>query len=280
LQVSEQELERLIAELWGLDTLGVEVQDGNSGNRRVLAYFRKVAGFDWAECLDGLAGIDSLYLIESTTIGTEDWLAPYRLRVQPFAVGTGWWIDPREPGASIVRPPKGRRLLRIPARTAFGTGSHASTALVVEMLETLTVAGKRVLDVGTGTGILGIVASLLGASEVLAFDSDLQACLVALQTCRINGVDLQIFAGDIHVLDRELRPRFDLVLANVLPQNLHADLAEIVAWLEPFGTLLLSGLLTEQAQQLERSVADLGLEVQSRKRSDAWSLLEVVRGEN
>lgn len=218
-----------------------------------------------------LAGAE---LVDISEISSADWQRAYRDRSTPFAVGRNWWVDPREPDQRYCEATVSRQLLQIPARTAFGTGSHASTALVVELMEEIECAGKRVLDVGTGTGILAMVALASGAKSVIALDIDPVAAFVAWETCRLNGLEPAIFAGGLASI-RNLRPgaRFDLILANVLPARLRQDLPKLAPCIEPGGLLLLSGLLHEHEAAVSTEMAGMGWQPTIRVGRDEWLAL-------
>src|SRR4051794_16793399 len=130
------ELEELVVmDLWQAGTLGVLSGAGLDGEVRLEAWFDPNAE---------LPEIDrrGVHLELQDVIPELDWLADYRERARPFPVGGGLFVDPREPDEAPPTVPNGRHLLRLPARTAFGTGSHESTSLAVELLETLDLRGR------------------------------------------------------------------------------------------------------------------------------------------
>jgi len=112
--------------------------------------------------------------------------------------------------------PAGRRLLRLPARAAFGTGSHESTSLALELLEDADLQGRRVLDVGTGTGVLAFAALAFGAASVTGFDVDPASPFHARDNSALNGLHPRLFAGRLAAL-RE-KPLFDLALVQRRPR--------------------------------------------------------------
>ena len=148
--------------------------------------------------------------------------------------------------------------IAIEARQAFGTGTHDTTHLIVEQLFQLPLQGKRVLDCGCGTGILGIVASRLGASSVVGYDIDEWSVSNTMHNCRLNHIDnLKAYLGDAQVLNG-LEGTFDIVLANINRNILLADMPLFQSRMSPGATLLLSGfyqddvpLLITKAQQLQ-----------------------------
>lgn len=269
-----------MAEMASLSTIGIEEQEPSTDKPSHLVYFRLPvvrAVRDLATQASRIAGAE---LVDSRELADRDWLALYRERLQPFALGRKWWVDPREPGSPEVPTPSGRRLLRIPAWTAFGTGSHISTALLVRLLETLPLRSKRVLDLGTGTGILAMVALAMGASRVTALDVDPVAACVAYQTCMLNQHQPQILAGRMEALQRgSAVGSYEVALANVIPSRLRPDLPELVQSVKPTGQVLLSGILVEQEAELVAELAELGLRYRSRLGAEGWVALHLEKTE-
>lgn len=207
----------------------------------------------------------------------QDWLAPWREQARPFAVADSFLVDPREPEAALAEPaePGSRILLRLPARRAFGVGSHETTRLILELLEAHPPRDARVLDVGTGTGVLGFAALALGARDVVAFDVDPAAVLQARANARRNGFEPRLFAGPASALGAPAR--FDLVLVNVIPDFVRADVPTLAARLAPDGSVLVSGLLTEQCSRVAEDWGAAGWFATHRRRAGEWSALHLER---
>jgi ribosomal protein L11 methyltransferase len=220
-----------------------------------------------------------------------DWLEEYRRSARPVRIGR-FELDPREPDVAPPEeePPEeerpeeerpeeeraaGVRRLRLPARSAFGTGSHETTRLMVEALEELELAGRSVLDVGTGTGVLAFVARALGGARVIGFDVDPVAPLLARQNAALNRLPAGFFAGTVEALSTAAR--FDLVLVNVLPENLAGCEPAIAARIGVEGELLVSGVLVERAAGVEATWLALGLERVSSRGLGEWTLLRLRR---
>ncbi|HEV3457577.1 MAG TPA: 50S ribosomal protein L11 methyltransferase [Thermoanaerobaculia bacterium] len=277
--------EPLVADLWQSGTLGVSTENEPDGRLRLTAWFEAgapgPAAHPGAETLptDLPSPIECLSEDEQPDV---DWMAEYRRQAVPFPLGRTLWIDPREPEPAAAAPtvPAGRRLLRLPARTAFGIGSHESTALALELLEASEVAGRSVLDVGTGTGVLAFAALARGAARVVAFDADPVAAFQARANSRLNGLRPLLFAGRAAALAP--RPaqgpaaRFDLVVVNVVPEEIQPDLADLLPLLAPGGELVLSGLLAARAPEVSARLAALGLvEADARRCRGEWAALQL-----
>jgi ribosomal protein L11 methyltransferase len=198
----------------------------------------------------------------------QDWLAEYRRHAQPRAVGSLFWVDPRPNGPTP--PAEGRVHLVVEPRQAFGSGSHESTQLVLLLLEDLPVAGQRVLDVGTGSGILALAARALGATFVAGFDIDLDAVCIAHQTVAVqpHRLPVSLFAGSTSAVRG--RAKFDLVLANMIPLEVGPLLVDLKPLLAPGGFLVLSGLMADQRAAVEADLAAHGFAVGKTRELQEW----------
>lgn len=269
--VDADEIDLAVGNLWLWDTLGVQTQD-DTGGVRLSAWFGEGAELpldepDWPA--------PSARLIENRTQTSRDWLTEYRRVSRPFPVGTRFQVDPRETSEPSSSRPEGRWWLSIPARGAFGVGSHPSTALVIEMLETLPMRGVRVLDVGCGTGILSFAAERLGAGQTVGFDVEIEAAVAAHENAVRNGLKGPTFAGRIGALSKTAK--FDLVLVNVLPERIRAELAGVLERLSASGSVVLSGLLAEQVSEVMGRMAAYGFRCVDERKADDWAALRCAR---
>ncbi len=282
--------EEWIAALWEAGTLGLHnLPASEEGEVRLEAWFAPSAP-DLDETEWSRRGLrrEAARLIEA-----RDWTATWRRLSQPRQVGQRFVLDPREPeevaaaGVAEAVPaqprsrPTRRTLLRLPARNAFGSGSHESTRLAVELLEASCPVGAMVLDVGTGTGVLAFAALALGARLVVGFDIDPVAPVQARANARLNAGVLGhgrwlFFAGETAALRGG--PHYDLALVNVLPGHISAALRAIAERLLIGGEMILSGFIEEQEVAVVERCARLGLVVRRTRREGEWVALSLERG--
>jgi len=244
---SEEDLATAV--LFERGTLGIDVREDSEGSVTLLAYFP--AG---AETLDALRAslTDRPSLrIEAMEVPSVDWVARFREGFRGFAVG-GFRVVPVWEAAAD----DDRCLIVDPGR-AFGTGTHESTRLCLRALEDIAAVGdlRRVLDVGCGTGILGVAAAKLGGRPVVCVDVDPEAVAAAALHGRLNGVDLILLRGDGC---GGLLGGFDVVVANIAAGPILDRRRELAGALAPSGVLVLSGLLTTDVEDVLRAYGDLG----------------------
>jgi ribosomal protein L11 methyltransferase len=173
-----------------------------------------------------------------------------------------------------------RPQLIIPAAGAFGTGEHATTAMALRLLEQVTRnlrSGWRLLDAGTGAGILALAARRLGAAEVLGLDNDPRAIATARGNARLNGVTRAKFVtGDI--LQLKTGGHFDVVTANLFSELLIEALPVFRRTLAGGGgALIVSGILREQAAAVIRALAGAGFQLEKERRRGKWTALLATR---
>lgn len=183
-------------------------------------------------------------------VGDREWHDAWRQHAVQRCFGERLWVIPRDGDC-----PTGIAL-RLDPGLAFGTGAHPTTALCLDWLAAQNLQGRRVLDFGCGSGILALAASLLGASHVVAVDHDPQALRAVRDNAAHNGVAatrLTVRHGSKFVA----RSCFDVVVANILAQPLIDVAPSLTAALVEDGTLVLSGLLADQAEQVARAYSEV-----------------------
>jgi ribosomal protein L11 methyltransferase len=194
------------------------------------------------------------------------WLADWK----SMRFGRRLWVCPtaaelpEDPNAVVVRLDPG---------LAFGTGTHPTTALCLQILDSLPLMGRSVIDYGCGSGILGIAALKLGAAHVCAVDLDPQALLATRDNANANGVGSSI---DVHGIEGSLQPAY-CVVANILAGPLIELAPVLTESCEPGGYLLLSGLLKTQAYAVKAAYGTAFDMVQVVERDD-WCCIFARRG--
>lgn len=208
----------------------------------------------------------------STVIRDEDWIDNWKQYYKPIRIGKRILIQPEwEP----LENPDGRAVFWCDPGVSFGTGTHATTRLCLEFLDKLVKTGDTVLDLGCGSGILSVTALLLGAASAAAYDIDKQACGIALRNAERNGKTLRTEAGNL-LEDEQLWK--DMQKADIVCANLVADL--IIALAPRFkavtgGNLLVSGILSERADEVCDVLKLEGFTVEERMDSEGWSAVRL-----
>lgn len=164
--------------------------------------------------------------------------------------------------------------IEIDARMAFGTGTHETTRMMVSALLALPLEGKRVLDCGTGTGILSIAALKLGCRAAVGYDIDEWSVDNARHNAVINRVDdrFESLLGDASILNK-VEGCFDVVMANINRNILLTDMPAFVEKLTSTGTLLLSGFYSADVPLLKEKAESLGLKLSAQKCDNDWCCL-------
>lgn len=264
--------EALAEVLQDLEVLGCEIVAEDAGRREVVVYLEGAeseGAVGRALRRLGASGLRCAW-VEDT-----DWMAVHREQVRAFPVGRRLWVDPRPQAPTPA--PDGRVRLVVEPRTAFGSGSHESTQLLLWDLEDRDLAGASVLDVGAGSGILSLAADALGATWVVAVELDVEAVWVARETALAQDrvPRLQLVAGTTGCLGDV---RFQLILCNVISSLLLGLLSELSRLLAVGGEMALSGLLTSEADLVRGVVEGRGLQVIGTRELGDWASLRVRHG--
>jgi ribosomal protein L11 methyltransferase len=265
----EDELPQML-EGWPVLGTQLEAADGGEVSATVFFAAENAGAADQLRTLLTARGVEGV-LIEPMV--AEDWLARYRDRARPFPVGDSWWVDPRPESSSP--PPTGRRRLVIEPRTAFGSGSHESTQLILLALERLEVDGAKILDLGTGSGILAIAAAGLGAKMVVAIDIDEDAIWVARETAGLQERRARVgfVLGGLDCLGAV---GFDVVMCNMISTEMRPVLPQLPGFLAPDGVAVLSGLLAVETHDIAEALSPLRLEVRGERTLGEWASLVVA----
>jgi ribosomal protein L11 methyltransferase len=217
--------------------------------------------------------------LDAEQVPEQDWLAVWRAGLGPRRLGERLVVAPTW---SDVELQPDELLLRIDPQMAFGTGEHASTRGVLRLMQAAVQPGTRLLDVGSGSGILAIAAVLLGAGAVIAAEADPEAMPNAAENVERNGaaarVTLLCELVDDRFLDRYGAGGFDGVLANVLSGVLRPLLPGFHRALRPAGWAILSGILAEEADGMRQAATAAGFDVEAEDTEEQWWSALLRRG--
>ncbi len=213
--------------------------------------------------------------VQAAEITDFGWAEKWKEHFKPKRVGRRIVVKPSwEPYSASPE----EIVLTIDPGQAFGTGSHETTSMCLELLEEVfdgPRSPRRVLDVGTGTGILGIAAARLGAIGVVGIDVDPKAVEVAGENARKNGVEDRFHAATSPL--SSLEGPFDLVLANIIAEILVDMKQEITARVPPGGGVVLSGILVEKSEWVETEYEAAGCRLTGKKEDGQWTALRFRR---
>ncbi len=260
-----EDLEQASLLLFDAGCLGVEEKDSST----LEAYFPSSTNL--ADLRSALSRrFPYLSFGSAESIPDQDWLAAWKSDFHAFPVGKRFFIVP-----SWETPPKTeRRLLRIDPERAFGTGTHETTQLSIEIIEDVVRPGSSVIDAGTGTGVLAMVCAALGCHPVIAIENDPEAASCAHTNIRRNGFDDSVSLLVASILEVEPDP-VEVVLANLNETILSEALPLISSWVLPNGKMILSGLLRNQVDSIVQNLPpNFGL-VQQRTAGE-WAALLVA----
>ncbi|MBC7962470.1 MAG: 50S ribosomal protein L11 methyltransferase [Steroidobacteraceae bacterium] len=205
-----------------------------------------------------------------TPVRSEDWSTSWKVHFKPLRVGKRLLIVPTWEEAAEL---PGDLVLRIDPGMAFGTGGHETTQLCLELLEKIMDAGclgaaPSLLDLGTGSGILAMAASRLGAGRILALDIDPEAVVVARENLALNDLAEKVECGTVPL--ESLEEGFDIILANILAEELVRLAPGLAARLNPGGALILSGILAEKEELVRQGFAAQPLLYEETNRAGEW----------
>jgi ribosomal protein L11 methyltransferase len=218
-------------------------------------------------------------VIQVAAVPDRDWNEQWARTVTPIRIGRRLVVRPSWAGADEVALRPGEIELVLDPKQAFGTGHHATTQLLVEWLEEVVRGGERLLDVGTGSGILAMVAIRLGAASALGIDHDPVSIDCAREYAAVNkfGPELTFQMG---TLEQVLEGQFDLIVANLDRGTLLESVDRFAPFLRRGARLLISGLLVEDRLELAQAFAAAGGAVRSWREREGWLALDLVAPES
>ena len=231
-----------------------------------------------SEDSDGVFG--TLEMDSDTKLEEQDWENNWKQYFKPFPVGNKLMI---KPSWESLPDDMGRKIIEIDTSSSFGTGSHTTTRLCLEKIEEVLpqdASEVNVLDMGCGSGILGIAAVKFGVSHVNAVDIDENSARIAKENYEMNGIDsdkYEVFAGNI-LDDEELYNKigstpYDMIVANIV--------ADVIMWMSPMfkkflakdGKLIVSGIIAERSDEVINCLKNNGFEVIDFTEKEDWAVV-------
>jgi ribosomal protein L11 methyltransferase len=244
-----------------------EVPDG------IMAYIPETL-FDQKKILDhqfladfNFGKVDISYI----KINAQNWNALWEKNFQPVLIA----------GKCHIRAPFHERNLEVPyeiliePKMAFGTGHHETTSLMIGMMLSMDMAGKRILDMGCGTGVLGIMASKLNAAEIVAIDIDEWAYHNTIENAKVNHI--HNINAELGGVDKISGHKFDLILANINRNILINQLSSYSQCLSAGGMLLMSGIFNQDFEMIKEIAETNGFSFRQKNEKNKWIAVLFVK---
>lgn len=254
--------------LWNFDIGGIAELEEISSIEIYVNEVEKISGKELEKTLQNLVKQNLLesFSISSSTIENKNWNEEWEKNTPIIHVTDRITI---KPSFKEYAPSENEIVIIIDPKMSFGTGDHATTELMIRLIDEFPVEGKSVLDYGSGTGILSILAAKLGASKVVAIDND--------EWCKINGsenVKLNKVQSIVKVLNNTLEDlneiNFDLVTANINKNVLIENCEKLYAKTKKSGTLLVSGLLESDKTDVIDKFEAVGFQYLDVSQKNEW----------
>lgn len=212
------------------------------------------------------SGID--YSTDTSTVFESDWKDNWKKYFKPTEIGNRLAIKPS--WEEYDNP--ARVILHIDPGAAFGTGTHATTLMCLEYLDSSVSGGEKVLDIGCGSGILAAAAVLLGAEKADGVDIDPVAVKVARENAELNGIGdkLDFICGD---LAEKISGKYDIVCANIVADIIIRLTDNVTDYMNDGAHLICSGIINERADEVIEAIKSAGLKISKVLEKDGWTAL-------
>ena len=214
--------------------------------------------------------------VEIDCVREEDWANNWKQYYKPFTVGDKLLV---KPSWEEISDSEGRKILEIDPASSFGTGQHHTTRLVMELIEKELNEGDRLLDLGTGSGILSIAALLLGAKEVTMVDIFENSVNTAVENTEKNGFGKDIvsaYIGDI-ASDKPLREKigtgYDMITANIVADVIISMSPFFTDFLKKGGKLIISGIITERLPEVYEALKENNIRIDKTNEKEGWNAI-------
>ena len=209
--------------------------------------------------------------IKHGPVNDDDWLHEWKKTYKPFKIGNNIIVKPvwEDYVAS-----KGETVFTIDPGAVFGTGLHATTQLCIMAMEGIDLSNKKVLDIGCGSGILSVIAMLLGASSAMACDIDPGAARCALENATLNNIDTTNYQAVTKNIFEEdfLEPQsYDIVLANIVADVIIGLSSIVPKYMKAGGLLIASGIIDDRVADVKKALT--GYNILEERHMDGWYCL-------
>ncbi len=212
-------------------------------------------------------------LIQEEIVEPQNWNEQWEQTIQPKVIGDFYirptWSETKKEDSDLIE-------LLIDPKMAFGTGYHETTKLMLECISALDLGDKSILDAGTGTGILGIAALKKGAGSVFGFDIDEWSEVNARENIQLNQVsNFEVALGSTEIIPEG--SKYDAIFANINKNALKVLIPELISFLKDEGSLLLSGLLDKDEEEMMKFIEELSLNHQKTTREGEWIAIHLTK---
>ncbi|MDC3040795.1 50S ribosomal protein L11 methyltransferase [Prochlorococcus sp. AH-736-B08] len=288
----ESDLEEII--IWKLNDLGIfsfsfEYLIKNENKKEVNIWlpideWEESARSDFEEMISKLLNISDFknQFFDWSIIEEEDWLTSWKKYWDPELVGNNFLILPC--WINLNERLKDKKIIKIDPGAAFGTGSHPSTYLCLEKMENILFSKKKVLDIGSGSGILSIAAKLLGAQEVCAVDYDYLAINSTKSNFQLNFGNLNslnTYLGTFNEVSFKYQLKeFDFVLCNILAEVIKEMIPNIYKCLRNEGEVIFSGILNSQKDEIIKILIQNNLKLLDVSSRKDWACISAKKASN
>jgi ribosomal protein L11 methyltransferase len=262
-QIDDDEVGRVLAAISDTCPTGVEERAGG-----IRLFFATSIQRDQAATVVTSARLDAA--VATISVQDDSWAERSQSSLTAVRVGrvivAPPWAVPKHDASTAM-------LVRVLPSMGFGTGHHQSTRLCLRLLQALPLTGRSVLDVGTGSGVLALVAWRLGAARAIAVDADAEALASAAVNVQLNGAqaDVHLLRIDVARSSSALAGAFDVVTANLTGALLAECAATLAAWLHPKGALIASGFQRDEQTVIVDALDGAGLAMADAVSEDEWS---------
>lgn len=262
------DLEQSALEIAHIDLIDEELINKDRSESKIHIYISECdnAAESIAFLKERLAAVQIPARVESIGVEDSDWNENWKKYFKAFEVGERLAVVP---SWEKYQNTADRTVLQIDPGAAFGTGTHATTSLCLGLLDRVASSGKKVLDIGCGSGILAIAGVLLGADSAVGVDIDAQSVKTARENAEINAVSdkTEFLVGD---LAEKVSGRYEIVCANIVADIIIRLFDNVADFMTDDGILIVSGIIDLRADEVKRSAAEHGFTIAEELVRDNW----------